>query len=85
MSLIILYTILTVLNLLGVESVLVRLQNMLSEIGRNIKNFGAAGLITFAGYILGSEATGILNSLLLSILKIIAAFYKLFSLWLENT
>lgn len=59
--LVILLTLLVVLNLLGVDSVLTPLQDMLGEFLGFIPNIIAGGIIAFAGYILaqiGSEASG---------------------------
>jgi len=62
--LVILYTLIIALDLLGVESVLEPLQAMLSQFIGFLPNLIGAGVIAFAGYIIGtigSEATGFLS------------------------
>jgi hypothetical protein len=62
--LVVLLTLLIVLNLLGVESVLAPLENMVGEFLGYIPNIIAAGIIGFAGYIIaqiGSEATAFVS------------------------
>jgi len=62
--LVILQTLLIVLNLLGVESVLVPLQDMMTQFVGYIPRVLGAGVIAFAGYMIGtigSEATGFLS------------------------
>lgn len=62
--LVVLLTLLIVLNLLGVESVLTPLENMVGEFLGFIPNIIAAGIIGFAGYIIaqiGSEATAFVS------------------------
>jgi len=62
--LIVLYTLLIVLNLLGAGDVLAPLQDMLSKFLGFIPNIILGGIITFAGYIIASiasEATGFLS------------------------
>jgi len=63
--LIVIYTLLVVLNLLGVEGVLEPLQNMLNQFTGYLPNIIGAGIIGFAGYMIASivsEATGFLSS-----------------------
>lgn len=62
--LVVLLTLLIVLNLLGVNSVLEPLEDMVGEFLGFIPNIIAAGIIGFAGYIIaqiGSEATGFVS------------------------
>lgn len=62
--LVVLYTLIIALNILGVQSVLVPLQEMLSQFIGYLPNIIGAGVIAFAGYMLstiGSEATGFLS------------------------
>lgn len=62
--LVVLLTLLIVLNLLGVESVLEPLENMVGEFLGFIPNIIAAGIIGFAGYMIaqiGSEATAFVS------------------------
>ncbi len=62
--LVVLYTLIIVLDMLGVNNVLEPLQNMLNEFIGYLPNVIAAGIIGFAGYIiskLGSEATGFVS------------------------
>lgn len=61
---VLIYVLLVVLSMLGVEGVLEPLQDMLNKFIGFIPNVIAAGIIGFAGYIissLGSEATGFLS------------------------
>lgn len=62
--LIVVYTLIVVLNLLGVDGVLEPLQDMLNKFVGFLPNVIGAGIIAFAGYIIssiGSEATGFLS------------------------
>ncbi len=62
--LVVIYTLLIVLNILGVQGVLEPLQNMLNKFVGFLPNLIAAGVIAFAGYLIssiGSEATGFLS------------------------
>jgi len=62
--LVIIQTLLIVLNLLGVDSVLVPLQGMMAQFVGYIPKVLGAGVIAFAGYMIGtigSEATGFLS------------------------
>lgn len=62
--LVVLYTLIISLDLLGVKSVLEPLQNMLTEFIGYLPNVIGAGVIGFAGYMIGtigSEATGFLS------------------------
>lgn len=62
--LVLIYTLLIVLNLLGVESVLLPLEDMMGKFVGYLPNIIGAGIITFAGYLIGtiaSEATGFLS------------------------
>ncbi len=62
--LVVIYTLIIVLNLLGVNSVLEPLQDMLSQFIGFLPKIIAAGIITFAGYIIAtlvSEATGFIS------------------------
>lgn len=61
---VLIYVLLVVLSMLGVEGVLEPLQDMLNKFVGFVPNVIAAGIIGFAGYIissLGSEATGFLS------------------------
>jgi len=61
---VIIQTLLIVLNLLGVDSVLVPLQGMMAQFVGYIPKVLGAGVIAFAGYMIGtigSEATGFLS------------------------
>ncbi len=61
---IVIYTLMIVLNLLGVEGVLAPVEDMLNKFVGFLPNVIGAGIIAFAGYILssiGSEATGFLS------------------------
>ena len=62
--LVVIYTLLIVLNLLGVQSVLVPLQEMMGKFIGYLPNVIGAGVIGFAGYMISSiasEATGFLG------------------------
>lgn len=62
--LVLIYTLLIVLNLLGVQSVLLPLEEMMGKFVGFLPNIIGAGIITFAGYLIGtivSEATGFLS------------------------
>lgn len=62
--LVVIYTLLIALNLLGVQSVLEPLQDMMSKFVGFLPNIVGAGVIGFAGYMIGtiaSEATGFLS------------------------
>ncbi len=62
--LVVIYTLIIVLNLLGVESVLKPLEEMLSGFVGFLPNIIAAGIIGFAGFIISkiaSEATGFIS------------------------
>lgn len=62
--LIVIYTLLIALNLLGVQSVLEPLQDMMSKFVGFLPNVVGAGVIGFAGYMIAtlvSEATGFLS------------------------
>lgn len=62
--LVVIQTLLIVLNLLGVDSVLVPLQDMMTQFVGYIPKILGAGVIAFAGYMIGtigSEATGFLS------------------------
>ncbi len=62
--LVVLITLMVVLNLLGVDSVLEPLQDMVAKFLAYIPNIIAAGIIGFAGYLIaqiGSEATGFIS------------------------
>ena len=62
--LVVIYTLIIVLNMLGVNNVLEPLQNMVNEFIGFLPNVIAAGIIAFAGYVLsklGSEATGFVS------------------------
>lgn len=62
--LVVIYTLIIALNLLGVQSVLEPLQNMMSQFVGYLPNIVGAGLIAFAGYLIAkiaSEATGFLS------------------------
>ncbi len=62
--LVVLFTLLTVLSMLGVESVLTPLENMLGKFVGFLPNVIGAGIIGFAGYVISSiasEATGFLS------------------------
>jgi len=62
--LVLIYTLLVVLNLLGVQSVLLPLEEMMSKFVGYLPNIIGAGIIAFAGYLIGtiaSEATGFLS------------------------
>jgi len=65
--LIVVYTLLIVLGMMGLDSVLAPIENMMSEFFSYLPNLIGAGIIGFAGYILSkiaSEATGFLSSTL---------------------
>jgi len=62
--LVVIYTLLIALNILGVQSVLEPLQDMMSKFVGFLPNVVGAGVIAFAGYMistLASEATGFLS------------------------
>ena len=62
--LVVIYTLLIALNLLGVESVLEPLQDMMRKFVGYLPNIVGAGVIAFAGYMISSiasEATGFLS------------------------
>jgi flagellar biosynthesis protein FliQ len=62
--LVVIYTLIIVLDMLGVQNVLEPLQDMVSKFIGFLPNVIAAGIIGFAGYIIaniGSEATGFLS------------------------
>lgn len=62
--LVVIYTLIIVLNMLGVNSVLEPLQDMMSKFIGFLPNIIAAGIIGFVGYIIAkivSEATGFLS------------------------
>jgi len=63
--LVVIYTLLISLNILGVDSVLVPLQNMVNKFVAFLPNLVGAGVIGFAGYMiatLASQATGFLSA-----------------------
>ncbi len=63
--LVVLYTLLIVLGMMGLDSVLAPIEGMLGEFLSFLPNFIAAGIIGFAGYLLAtiaSEATGFLSN-----------------------
>ncbi len=63
--LVVIYTLLIALNLLGVESVLQPLEDMMRKFVGFLPNIVGAGVITFAGYMISSiasEATGFLST-----------------------
>lgn len=63
--LVVIYTLIMVLDMMGVSGVLEPLQNMLNQFLGFIPNLIAAGIIAFAGYIIAniaSEATGFLSN-----------------------
>jgi len=63
--LIVLYTLLVVLNLLGITSVLAPIEAMLNSFLGYLPNIIAAGIIGYAGYLIAnivSEATGFISS-----------------------
>lgn len=63
--LVVIYTLLIALNLLGVESVLQPLEDMMRKFVGYLPNIVGAGVITFAGYMIASiasEATGFLST-----------------------
>lgn len=65
--LIVTYTLLIVLGMMGLDSVLAPIENMLSEFLSFIPNLVSAGIIGFAGYLFAkivSEATGFLTNTL---------------------
>ena len=65
--LIVVYTLLIVLGMMGLDSVLAPIENMMSEFLSYLPNLIGAGIIGFAGYIISkiaSEATGFLSSTL---------------------
>lgn len=62
--LVVIYTLLIALNILGVQSVLEPLQEMMSKFVGYLPNIVGAGVIAFAGYMIStiaSEATGFLS------------------------
>lgn len=63
--LVVVYTLIVVLDMLGVQNVLDPLKDMVAEFVGFLPNIIAAGIIGFAGYIissLGSEATGFVST-----------------------
>ncbi len=65
--LIVVYTLLIVLGMMGLDSVLAPIENMMSEFLSYLPNLIGAGIIGFAGYIISkiaSEATGFLSTTL---------------------
>ena len=63
--LVVIYTLIMVLDMMGVRGVLEPLENMLNQFLGFIPNMIAAGIITFAGYIIAqiaSEATGFVSN-----------------------
>ena len=69
---VVVYTLIVVLNILGVTSVLQPLENMLQDFVGILPNIVAAGVIAFAGYIIAkiaSEAVGFLGARLENITK----------------
>ena len=65
--LVVIYTLLIVLGMMGLESVLAPMENMMGEFLSFLPNLIGAGIIGFAGYILSkivSEATGFLSNTL---------------------
>lgn len=63
--LVVIYTLLLVLEMMGVTSVLTPLQNMMDKFLSYLPNVIAGGIIAFAGYIIASiaaEATGFISS-----------------------
>ncbi|UBM60381.1 mechanosensitive ion channel [Marinilongibacter aquaticus] len=62
--LVVVYTLIVVLSMMGVEGVLAPLESMLGKFVGYVPNFIGAGLIAFAGYMIAmimSEATGFLS------------------------
>ncbi len=62
--LVVIYTLMIVLSLLGVQGVLAPIEDMLNKFVGFLPNIIGAGIIAFAGYIIssiGSEATGFLS------------------------
>ena len=62
--LVLLYTLIIVLDMMGVQNVLEPLQNLINDFIGFLPNVIAAGIIAFAGYIIGkiaSEATGFVS------------------------
>lgn len=65
--LIVVYTLLIVLGMMGLNTVLAPIENMMSEFLSYLPNLIGAGIIGFAGYVISkiaSEATGFLSSTL---------------------
>jgi len=63
--LVVIYTLIMVLDMMGVRGVLAPLENMLNQFLGFIPNMIAAGIIAFAGYIIAqvaSEATGVVSN-----------------------
>ena len=63
--LVVIYTLIMVLNMMGITGVLEPLQNMLNQFLGFVPNLVGAGVIAFAGYIIAqiaSEATGFLSN-----------------------